>query len=193
MKLVVATQNKHKLEEIREALRETGYDVIGMDDIGFNNEIEETGTTFLENARIKAMAVSGSCEELVMADDSGLVIDALHGEPGIYSARYLGHDTPYPTKNALILERMQEMEQRTARFVCAISICKQGKVIVELEEVFEGEIAKQTEGEHGFGYDPIFYFPPLGKSAAAMTMAEKNKVSHRGKAMQRVAEVLRNL
>lgn len=193
MRLVVATQNKHKLEEMQEALKETGFDIIGMDDIGFHDEIAETGSTFLENARIKALAVSKKCSDLVMADDSGLVIDGLGGEPGIYSARYLGHDTPYPQKNALILERMKSEEKRSARFVCAISICKQGNVVEELEEFFEGQIADSIQGERGFGYDPIFFFPPMGKSAAQMTMQEKNTVSHRGKAMQRVAALLKQL
>lgn len=188
--LVIATGNQHKLDEMRVLLKDCDYRVVGQKEIGKDIDVEETGTTFLENARIKALAISNLCNDLVMADDSGLVIDALGGEPGINSARYMGHDTSYDIKNQKILDRMENETNRAARFVCAISLCKDGQVVYEVEETFEGEIAKEVLGENGFGYDPIFYFPEMKKGSAEMTMEEKNSVSHRGKAVRKIITYL---
>lgn len=191
-KLVIATGNQHKLEEMRELLKNTTYEVIGQKEVIGDLDVDETGVTFQENARIKALVVSNQCDYLVLADDSGLVIDALDGEPGINSARYLGHDTSYDYKNQVILERMKDKENRDARFVCAISLCQGDKVVYEVEETIEGEIANRVLGENGFGYDPIFYYPPMQKGTAEMTMKEKNEVSHRGKAMRKIITYLKN-
>lgn len=191
-KLVIATGNKNKLIEMRELLNNTSYEVVGQDEIVKKIEIEENGSTFRKNARIKALAISNLCHDLVLADDSGLVIDALNGEPGIQSARYLGHDTSYDYKNQMILERMCNECNRAARFVCAISLCLEGKVLYEVEETIEGEIAREVLGENGFGYDPIFYYPPMKKGTAQMSMEEKNEVSHRGKAMRKIITYLLN-
>lgn len=191
-KLVIATGNQHKLEEMCELLKDTSYEVVGQKEVVGDLDVEETGVTFQENARIKALAVSNQCDYLVLADDSGLVIDALDGEPGINSARYLGHDTSYDYKNQVILDRMKDKENRSARFVCAISLCQGDKVVYEVEETIEGEIANRVLGENGFGYDPIFYYPPMQKGTAEMTMNEKNEVSHRGKAMRKIITYLMN-
>lgn len=191
MRLVIATTNDHKLIEMRELLKDVNVEVIGQKDIVKEIDIEENGTTFSENARIKAIEISKLCDDLVLADDSGLEIDALNKEPGIYSARYLGHDTPYVTKNTIILERLQGVENRSARFVCAMSLCLKNEELYNVVETFEGEIAHQICGENGFGYDPIFYYPELKQSSAEMDMETKNTVSHRGKAIRKIITYLK--
>ena len=192
MKLVIATGNNHKLEEMKKIFSPYGYEIIGQKEIVEKVEIIENGTTFLENSKIKACTISNLCDELVLADDSGLEIDALNKEPGIYSARYLGEDTSYDIKNNTILKRMEGVENRSARFVCAMSLCKKGKEIFHVEETIEGIIGDKPMGENGFGYDPIFFYPPMNKSTSEMTMEEKNEVSHRGKATKKMIEFLKN-
>ena len=162
-----------------------------FDNISF--EIDENGATYEENALIKARAVASCTDCLVMADDSGLEIDYLHGEPGIYSARYLGEDTPYSVKNVALLERLSGVprEKRTARFICAIAaVLPDGRELTARASI-EGYIGDDERGEHGFGYDPIFWVPEFGRSAAELTEEEKNKISHRGKALQKMKEELR--
>lgn len=191
MKLVIATKNEHKRLEMEAILAHMDIEVVDLNQIGFEGDIEEDGLTFRENACIKAKAISLLVDDLVMADDSGLEIDAFDKEPGIYSARYLGHDTPYAIKNQIILERMKDIENRSARFVSAIALYHKGTLAHLSEATFEGEIDQEATGQAGFGYDPIFYFPPLEKSAAEMSVEEKNEVSHRGKAMKDMITYLR--
>lgn len=201
-RIVFATQNKDKLREIKRILDREGLDteVLSMEEAGIAEDVEETGTTFAENAVIKAEAVysaltgrgSDICETVVLADDSGLVIDALGGEPGIMSARYLGHDTPYPEKNARILGRMKDVpeEERSARFVCAIAAVMKGdqgtdKLLTKTwTGTMEGRIAWKIQGENGFGYDPIFFLPEYGCTSAELSEDDKNAISHRGKALR---------
>lgn len=199
MKVIVATGNKDKVKEIREILQDMDACVVTMKEAGFFAEPEEDGSTFQENAIIKAKAVARKAAEdeawrdaIVMADDSGLVIDALNGEPGIYSARYLGHDTSYRVKNADLIRRLDGVsgEERSARFVCAIAaVCPDGKVLTS-EGAMEGQIGYEECGENGFGYDPIFYLPEYGCTSAQLSPEEKNRISHRGKALRAMREKL---
>lgn len=199
MKVIVATGNKDKVKEIREILRDMDAGVVTMKEAGFFAEPEEDGSTFLENAVIKAKAVAREAakdevwkDAIVMADDSGLVIDALNGEPGIYSARYLGHDTSYRKKNADLIRRLDGVpdEGRSARFVCAVAaVCPDGKVLTA-EGVMEGRIGHEERGENGFGYDPIFYLPEFGCTSAQLSLEDKNRISHRGKALRAMREKL---
>ena len=174
-------------------LADMGKKVLSMKEAGIFVDIEENGSTYEENALAKARAVAACTDCLVMADDSGLEIDYLHGEPGIYSARYLGEDTPYSIKNAVILERLAGVpeEKRTARFVCAIAAVLPDKTYLTVRAVIEGRIAQEEKGSHGFGYDPIFFVPEFGRTTAELTEEEKNKVSHRGKALEQMKEELR--
>lgn len=192
-KIVFATGNTGKMREIREILADLDLEVVSMKEIGFNMPIEENGTTFEENALIKARAVAGQCGEIVLADDSGLEVDYLNGDPGIYSARYMGEETPYSIKNAAIIERLAGVsdEKRTARFVCAIAaVFPDGQELVTLGEI-QGRIDYGEKGKNGFGYDPIFYVPEFGKTTAELTDEEKNSISHRGRALRKMKEKLR--
>ena len=184
------------MREIRSILADTGAEVISMKDAGVCAEIVEDGTTFEENALIKARAVAAAWKEIesvVLADDSGLVIDALNGEPGIYSARYMGEETSYNEKNANLIGRLEGVpdEKRTARFVCAIAAVMPDGREFTVRDCIEGRIGYEQKGGGGFGYDPIFYVPEFGKTTAEMTAEEKNRVSHRGKALEHMKEVLR--
>lgn len=182
--IVVASNNEHKLKEIREIL--VGFNVLSMKDVGLDMDIVEDGSTFEENAIIKAKAVSKELNITAMADDSGLEIDCLGGKPGIYSARYLGRNTPYSEKNQIILDRLKNIQEgdRGARFVCAIAIAFADGTVKVVKANFEGEIAKQSCGENGFGYDPIFYVPSEKKCSAELSDERKNQISHRGKALR---------
>ena len=164
-----------------------------MSETAFQGEIEETGTTFEENAIIKAMQVAKTLGIPALADDSGLEIDYLNKEPGIYSARYLGEDTPYSVKNANLIQRLEGVpeEQRTARFVCAIAAVLPDGRELTTRATIEGRIGYDEKGKNGFGYDPIFYVPEFGKTTAELTEEEKNQVSHRGKALQLMKEELK--
>jgi len=194
LRLVFATGNQGKMREIRDIMSDSGYEIVSMKEAGVNPEIEEDGKTFEENAMIKARAVSKLLpDDLVLADDSGLEVDALGGEPGIYSARYLGHDTPYSVKNADIIRRLEGKEgaERSARFVCAIAaVFPDGKEKC-VRATIEGQIGFEEKGEHGFGFDPIFYVPELGCTTAEIPESEKNKISHRGKALKLMKEELK--
>lgn len=193
MRLVVATKNTHKTMEIKAMLAGLSIDVVDLNDLDVDGDIEETGSTFQENACIKAREISLRMNDIVMADDSGIEIDAFDQQPGIYSARFLGHETSYDVKNRTILERMKDKSNRDARFVCAIALFQNGKQLFLVEETFEGEVAHAIAGTQGFGYDPIFYYPPLHITAAEMTDAQKNEVSHRGKAMKQVIAYLQEI
>ncbi|MDD7548775.1 MAG: RdgB/HAM1 family non-canonical purine NTP pyrophosphatase [Lachnospiraceae bacterium] len=197
MRLIFATGNKGKMNEIREIMSDS-VPVLSMAEAGVSTDVEEDGNSFMENSFIKARAVARTCKEkgiddaIVLADDSGLVVDALNGEPGIYSARYLGEDTPYSIKNAKIIERLNGVsdEDRTARFVCAIACVMPDGREYSAEATYEGAIGYEEKGEHGFGYDPIFYLPDRGVYSAELDPDEKNRISHRGKALRMMKEIL---
>ena len=191
-RLIFATGNEHKMKEIREILDESKYEIISMKEAGVDIDIVEDGKTFEENALVKAKAVMEVTGQLTLADDSGLEIDALNGEPGIYSSRYLGEDTSYVKKNSVILERLKDVpeEKRSARFVCAVAaVFPDGQTKV-IRGTMEGIIGYEIKGENGFGYDPIFYLPQYGKYSAELSSDEKNAISHRGEALRRIREVL---
>ena len=192
-KIIFATGNVGKLKEIREILKDLNREIVTMREAGFEGEIEENGTTFRENAEIKAKAVWEKTGGIVLADDSGLEIDYLNKEPGIYSARYAGTDTSYDIKNSLLLSRMKGVpdKQRTARFVCAVAAVLPDGRVLHTEAAMEGEIAKEAAGNGGFGYDPILWLPEYGKTSAELTMEEKNRISHRGKALERMKDALK--
>lgn len=184
-KIIFATGNEGKMREIREILKDLGMKILSMKEAGADLNIVEDGSTFLENAEIKARAVWEKTGGIVLADDSGLVIDCLNGEPGIYSARYMGEDTSYEIKNQNLLNRAAKArgDERSARFVCSIAAVLPDGNVLHTEETMEGILADNPTGEEGFGYDPIFYLPEFQKTAAELTMKEKNKISHRGKAL----------
>ncbi|MCM1024816.1 MAG: XTP/dITP diphosphatase [Roseburia sp.] len=190
--IVFATGNAGKMKEIRMILEDLGVRVLSMKEADISTDIEENGTTYEENALLKARAVAACTDAVVLADDSGLEIDWLNGEPGVFSARYLGEDTSYRIKNANLIDRMAgaPREKRTARFVCAIAAVLQDGRELTTRAAIEGEIGYEERGEGGFGYDPIFYVPELGKTTAELTEEEKNLVSHRGKALRLMKEEL---
>ena len=191
-KLVFATGNANKTREFREILDPEKYEVLSMKDAGIEADIVEDGKTFEENALIKARTVAKLTDAVVVADDSGLVVDALNGEPGIYSARYLGEDTPYEIKNQKIIERLSDVpkEKRTARFVCAMAAVLPDGEEISVTGVMEGYIGYEAAGENGFGYDPIFYVDQYGTSTANITPEQKNEISHRGKALRGIRDAL---
>ena len=183
--LVLASGNKGKAREFEQMLEPLGYKIVLQKDLGVI-EPEETGRSFIENALIKARAASDQTGLMALADDSGLEVDQLNGEPGIYSARYLGEDTPYSIKNANLIERLNGVpdEKRTARFVCAIAAVLPDGEELAVRAAVEGRIGYEEKGSHGFGYDPIFFVPEFGRTTAELTEEEKNKISHRGQALR---------
>lgn len=191
-KIIFATGNKDKMREIREILSDCDVDIQSMKEAGINVDIVEDGKTFEENALIKAKAVAEHTDAIVLADDSGLEIDYLNKEPGIYSARYMGEDTSYRIKNANLIERLNGVpdEKRTARFVCAVAAAFPDGSVKTVRGTMEGRIGYEEKGENGFGYDPIFYLPEYGCTSAELSMEEKNKISHRGKALRAIKEEL---
>lgn len=193
-RIVFATGNEGKMKEIRMILADIGVPVVSMKEAGIVEKIEENGTTFEQNAAIKARRVMELTGEMAMADDSGLEIDYFDGAPGVYSARFMGEDTPYEIKNSAILEKMCGVgeEERTARFVCAIACAMPDGTVLSSRGVMEGRIAHEIKGENGFGYDPIFYLPECGCTSAEITPEKKNELSHRGKALRDMKEKLRN-
>lgn len=185
-KIVFATGNEGKMREIREILKDLGMEILSMKEAGASLDIVEDGATFGENAEIKARAVWKRTGGIVLADDSGLVVDCLNGEPGILSARYMGEDTSYEIKNQNILDRAAHAkgEERSARFVCNIAAVLPDGTVLHTEESMEGLLADQPAGKEGFGYDPILYITEFGVTSAQLTMEQKNKISHRGKALE---------
>ena len=192
-KIVFATGNQGKLREVKKILADLNVDIVSMKEEGIQIDVDENGTTFAENAQIKATAIGAHTDAIVLADDSGLVIDALNGEPGIYSARYLGEDTSYRIKNQNLIDRLEGVpdEKRIARFVCAIAAALPDGTVLHTEGTIEGIIGYEERGENGFGYDPIFYVPKLGKTTAELTDDEKNAISHRGSALEKMKVLLR--
>ena len=194
-KLIFATGNAGKMKEIREILGSPDLEILSQKEAGIETHAEENGTTFEENALIKARAVAEQTDALVLADDSGLEIDYLGGEPGVYSARYLGEDTPYEIKNQKILDRLEGVpeEKRTARFVCVIAAVLPDGRTFTTRGTIEGIIGWESRGEGGFGYDPIFFVPEYHCSTAELSMEQKNEISHRGKALRAMKEELKGV
>jgi len=191
-KIVFATGNQGKMREIKQIMADMDVEVVSMKEAGICVDIEEDGTTFVENALIKARAIAKETQAIVLADDSGLEIDFLDKAPGVLSARYMGEDTPYDVKNKHILDLLKDVQgtARSARFVCAIAaVFPDGKEFTTYATI-EGEIAHKIAGENGFGYDPIFFVPEFGKTTAELSASEKNEISHRGKALSMMKEIL---
>ena len=186
-KIIFATGNAGKMCEVREILKDMDADILSMKEAGIDIDIVEDGTTFEENAAIKARAVAAATQEeaIVLADDSGLEVDYLDKEPGIYSARYMGEDTPYSVKNKNLIDRLEGVpdNKRTARFVCAIAAALPGGEVITTSGVIEGRIDHEEKGNNGFGYDPIFYVPEYGRTTAQLSVEEKNRISHRARAL----------
>ena len=192
MKIIFATGNENKLREIRQITENMGIEIVSMKDAGYYTEVEETGTTFEENAYLKASAIAKKCNLPTLADDSGLEIDYLNKEPGIYSSRFMGEDTPHSVKNAELLRRMEGVpdEKRTARFVCAICLVRPDGSSETVKATMEGRVGYKSAGKNGFGYDPIFFLPERGCTSAELSPEEKNKISHRGKALRMMRDIL---
>ncbi|MDD3279027.1 MAG: XTP/dITP diphosphatase [Lachnospiraceae bacterium] len=196
--IIFATGNEGKMKEVREILKDLQIPICSMQEAGISVDVVEDGDTFQENAIIKARTIAqyiqGQDEgTIVLADDSGLEIDYLNKEPGVYSARYMGEDTSYRIKNRNLIDRLTGVpaELRTARFVCAIAAVLPDGEVLTTRGTIEGKIGYEECGEHGFGYDPIFYLPDMSKSTAQLSPEEKNAISHRGEALRRMKEKLR--
>ena len=190
--IIFATGNKDKMREIREIMADVDVEVLSMKEAGIVVDVEENGTTFEENALIKAKAIAEYTDAIVLADDSGLEIDYLDKAPGVYSARFMGEDTSYVIKNQALIDKLDGVpkEERTARFVCAIGAVLPNKETLVARESMEGYIGYHAEGENGFGYDPIFFLDEFGCSSAALSREQKNEISHRGKALRAMKDIL---
>ena len=192
-RIIFATKNNHKMKEIREILDGRGYEILSMAEAGVDIDVVEDGTTFEENALIKSRTIRDYIgDAIVLSDDSGLEVDYLGGNPGIYSARWLGDDTSYDVKNTMLLNMMEGVpeEYRTARFVCALAAAFPDGTDKVVRGTIEGIIGYEIAGENGFGYDPIFFVPEYRCTTAEMTPEQKNEISHRGKALRMIAEYL---
>ncbi|MCQ2482731.1 MAG: XTP/dITP diphosphatase [Clostridia bacterium] len=186
MRIIIATGNQDKVREINEILKDTDFDAVSMKSIGINPDIVEDADSFEGNALIKAKAVHNLVNDYVMADDSGLCIDALNGAPGIYSARFCGEDSTYEEKFQKIFEMLKDVpeEERTAHFVCAIAVVRPDGSSFTVKEQCDGILHEVPQGENGFGYDPIFYVPEYNMTTAQMNPEQKHQISHRGKALR---------
>lgn len=192
MRIIIATGNKDKVREINEILKDTDFEAVSMKEIGINPDIVEDADTFEGNALIKAKTVNELTHEYVMADDSGLCIDALDGAPGVYSARFCGEDSTYEEKFKKIFEMLKDVpeEKRTAQFVCAIAVVKPDGTSFTVRGECHGVLHETPMGENGFGYDPIFYVPEFNMTTAQMDPSQKHQISHRGKALRAMVEKL---
>ena len=193
-RIVFATGNENKMKEIRMILEDLGLEILSMKEAGVDVDIVEDGMSFEENAEIKARSVARVLtNDIVLADDSGLEIDYLDKAPGIYSARFAGEDTSYDIKNRIFLDRLEGVpdEERTARFVCAVAAVFPDGTVSVVRKTIEGRIAEEAAGDNGFGYDPIFYVPEYGCTTAEMKPEQKNELSHRGKALRAMREILK--
>lgn len=191
-KIIFATGNEGKMKEIREILGDLGYEILSMKEAGISVDVVEDGTTFEENAIIKAKAISEVCHEIVLADDSGLEVDYMNKEPGVYSARFMGEDTSYHIKNQAIIDRLEGVpeEERTARFVCVIAaVFPDGRQVTKRATI-EGIIGYEEKGENGFGYDPIFFLPECGCTSAEISPEKKNELSHRGEGLRKIRVII---
>lgn len=195
MRLLIATHNRDKLIEYQELLAGLPLELVTLDDVGIRDDVAENGTTFAENARAKALAYARQSSLLTLADDSGLEVDALGGEPGVHSRRYAGDNKSDPERIAFLLDKLRDVprEKRTARFRCAIAIASPRGEVWEAAGMCEGEISLAPRGTHGFGYDPVFVFPEHGITMAELSTAEKNQVSHRARAAQGARRILVDL
>ena len=191
-KIIFATGNEDKMKEIRKILADPSLEILSLKDAGIHADIDENGKSFEENAMIKAEAISKMTGEIVLADDSGLEIDYLNKEPGIYSARYMGEDTSYDIKNQALLDRLDGVpdEKRTARFVCAIAAAMPDGCCEVVRGTMEGIIGHKIAGENGFGYDPIFFLPECGCTSAELSPEKKNELSHRGEGLKKIRKIL---
>lgn len=191
-RIIFATTNEGKMKEIRLIMEDSGYEIVSLKEAGISADIIENGTTFEENALIKAETIAKLTGELALADDSGLEVDYLDKAPGIYSARFLGEDTGYDVKNQYILDKLKDVPQsgRSARFVCAIALADGKGNTWTKRATIEGYIGYEARGENGFGYDPIFMVPEYNKTTAELSIDEKNKISHRAKALKAMKEEL---
>lgn len=194
-KIIFATSNQGKLKEIREILSDMDCEIISLKEAGIDIDIVEDGSTFEENALIKANTIMKLTNTIVLADDSGLEVDYLDKKPGIYSARFLGEDTPQIEKNKYILDKLRNVEEdkRTARFVCCVACAIPNRESITVRGIMEGKIAHNMAGENGFGYDPIFYVKEYDKTVAELNSDEKNDISHRGRALRLMKEKLKNM
>jgi XTP/dITP diphosphohydrolase len=190
--LLVATFNQGKSREIRKYLSGHIKNIVNLQDLHINKVFPECGWTFLENARGKSLFYGNEWEGLTLAEDSGLEIDRLQGEPGVHSARYAGPDANDEKNIEKVLSKLKGIpyDQRKARFICCMVLSREGKVIKEIQESVGGFITTKKVGKNGFGYDPIFYYPPLRKTFAQMSETEKNQISHRGKALKKLRNFL---
>lgn len=190
-KIILASNNNGKVREFKKILEPLGIDIISLKEAEIKLDVDETGTTFSENSELKAKALYEISKSAVIADDSGLVIDAFDGAPGVYSSRFAGENATDEEKNKIILEKMKSVadEKRTARFVCDICYIDEKGSVCHAEGKCEGKIGKEPKGSDGFGYDPIFYVS--GKSFAELSAAEKNQISHRANALERLREILK--
>lgn len=191
-KIIFATGNENKLREIRQIMEGSDIEIISMKEAGVFTEIEETGTTFEENAMLKAKTIAAKTGLITLADDSGLEVDYLNKEPGIYSSRYMGEDTSYDIKNQSLIDRLDGVpdEKRTARFVCVIAMVRPDGTYESVRGEMEGRIAYEIAGDGGFGYDPIFYLPEYGVTSAQLPPGGKNAISHRGKALRAMRDII---
>ncbi len=192
-KIIIASNNNGKIIEVKQMLKDKDIELLSMKEAGVNIDIDENGTTFEENALIKAREVMKLTGEITIADDSGLEVDYLDKQPGIYSARFMGHDTSYDIKNKAIIDKLDGVEgdKRSARFVCAMAaVFPDGTELVE-RGTMEGRIAYEIKGDNGFGYDPIMYIPEYDKTSAQLSPDEKNNISHRGKALKKLCDNLK--
>ena len=196
-KIIFATGNEHKMIEIRAILSDLGVEILSQKEAGIKADVIEDGMTFEENAMIKASAIAElpevrAMDAIVLADDSGLEIDYLNKEPGIYSARYMGEDTSYDIKNQALLDRLDGVpdEKRTARFVCAIAAAMPDGSCEVVRGTMEGIIGHKIAGENGFGYDPIFFLPEYGCTSAELSPEKKNELSHRGEGLKKIRKIL---
>ena len=193
-RIIFATGNENKMKEIRMILKDLGMEILSMKEAGVDIDIVEDGMSFEENAEIKARAVARVLtNDIVLADDSGLEIDYLDKAPGIYSARFAGEDTSYDIKNRILLDRLEGVpdEERTARFVCAVAAVFPDGTVSTVRKTIEGRIAEEAAGDNGFGYDPIFYVPEYGCTTEEMKPEQKNELSHRGKALRAMRDILK--
>jgi len=190
--LLLASQNPGKLREMRHLVAGLPFRVLGPRDVGLTEAPEETGSTFLENARLKALHYAHRSGFLTVADDSGISVDALGGEPGLYSSRFGGEGASDLDRNLLLLARLSGVPEadRGARFTCAVAVARDRDVLFETEQTVEGRIARELRGSRGFGYDPLFFYPPFGQTLGEVPPEEKDRVSHRGKAFARLREFL---
>ena len=192
-KLIFATSNQGKMKEIREILSDLDIEILSLKEAGIEADIVEDGKSFEENALIKARAIRDLTGCMVLADDSGLEVDAMNKEPGIYSARYMGENTSYDIKNNAIIQRLEGLvgDERSARFVCVIAAAFPDGTETTCRGTIEGQIGFEIAGENGFGYDPIFYVPEFGCTTAQLSSEKKNAISHRGKALRGMKELIR--